>query len=361
MDTKTFGDYQVEDFVTDESFANYHFRLNETDQLFWETWILKHPGKAAMAEEAKSILDMLSLTLSRAEYKEELKHIKDAIAIEKVPGRTSEISIFRRLNWKRLPEGIRTKAIMIAAVVIPVLFVLLIGKYFLSGSFYKKEASLTIKHNSENLPIVFTLEDGTVITLAGNSSLKYPAKFTEKERKVYLEGEAQFQVTKDPDHPFKVYEDNIIATVLGTTFNVKKQSNDSVICVELITGKLGVEAISPSGELSKSIILEPNQRAIYAVYNQSLIKETWKQNKEENSARYHLVFKQSGFEEISERIKALYGVTIINRSNKKSWRFTGEFNNTTAKEVMENICLIKKLNLEIRGDTLLIKNADAIK
>ncbi len=52
MDTKEAGNYQVEDFVTDESFANYHFCLNTADQLFWEKWMLMHPDKATMAEQA---------------------------------------------------------------------------------------------------------------------------------------------------------------------------------------------------------------------------------------------------------------------------------------------------------------------
>jgi len=362
MDPKTFGDYQVEDFVTDESFANYHFCLNAADQLFWERWILKHPEKAAMAEEAKNILDMLSLTLSRTEYKEELKHIKDAITIENAPTKkTLKISIFQHLNWNRLSAATRTKAAMIAAVLIPSLLVLMIGKYLLPGSRDAKETPLATMYNSDNKPVVFSLEDGTVITLAAGSSLKYPLRFKEKDRKVYLQGEAQFQVVKDADHPFKVYQDNIIATVLGTTFNIKKQPNDSVISIELLKGKLRVEAISASGSLPQSIILEPNQRAVYASHDHSLIKETWKQNTEEDVVDDHLVFKQSGFEEISERIKALYGATVINQSNKKNWRFTGEFSNTTAKEILENICLVKKLNLEIRGDTLLIKNAAVIK
>ncbi len=82
MDTKNPENYQVEDFVTDESFANYHFCLNTADQLFWERWMLMHPDKATMAEEAKNILNLLSLTLPTNEYKEELEHIRNAINIE---------------------------------------------------------------------------------------------------------------------------------------------------------------------------------------------------------------------------------------------------------------------------------------
>jgi len=245
-------------------------------------------------------------------------------------------------------------------MLVSLLLVLIIGRYFFTQRPQVNANPLTTKHNSGNKSLVFALDDGTVVTLASNSVLDYPTQFKEKERKVYLQGEARFQVTKDPVHAFKVYQDNIVATVLGTEFNVKKQPGDSVISVELLTGKLQVDAISSSGSLPQVIMLEPNQRAVYVIHKHSLFKEVWKQSIEEDLLNSHLAFRQSGFEEIAARIKDLYGVTIINQSNKKNWRFTGEFSNITAKEVMENICLIKKLNLEIRGDTFLIKNAAVI-
>ena len=361
MDTKHPENYQVEDFVTDESFTNYHFCLNTTDQLFWGSWMLKHPDKTAIVEEAKNILNMLSLTLPANEYKQELQQIRDAISIESVSVKSNNTSIFRLLNRDKLHAGRRSKIRKAAAILIPLLLVLIAGGYFFSQRLPVNEKSLAIKHNKTNKALAFTLEDGTLVTLAANSFLKYPLEFNEKERKVYLQGEARFQVAKDQDHPFKVYQDNIIATVLGTTFNVKKQSGDSSISVELLTGKLQVETISSSGSLPRIIILEPNERAVYVFHKQSLYKEAWKPDNKENLVINHLAFRQSSFEEIAARIKALYGVTVLNQGNKRNWRFSGEFSNMTAKEVMENICLIKNLKLEIRGDTILINNAAGIK
>ena len=39
MDKKSLEEYRVEDFITDESFINYHFHRNENDKIFWEDWI----------------------------------------------------------------------------------------------------------------------------------------------------------------------------------------------------------------------------------------------------------------------------------------------------------------------------------
>ena len=354
MDTRNPENYQVEDFVTDESFSNYHFCLNTIDQSFWEKWVLTHPDKAGMVEEAKNMLTMLSLSLPAKEYKHELEDIKDAINID-------QASVFRLPNWDKAHTRRKRKAKIAAVLFVPLALLLIAGGFFFTQRFLGSRKSLATKHNNNNKPLVFTLEDGTVVTLASNSVLEYPGQFKEKERKVYLQGEARFLVTGDRDHPFKVYQDNVIATVLGTDFSVKKQPGDSIISVELLTGKLQVEAISSSGSKPQVVILEPNQRAVYVIRKQSLLKEVWMQNNQEGSLNNHLAFRQNSFEDIAARIKELYGVTVINQSSTGLWRFTGEFRNTSAKDVMENICLIKKLNLEIRGDTFLIKNAAATK
>ncbi len=361
MDIKNPRNYQVEDFVTDESFTNYHLCRNTTDFLFWENWLLKHPDKTAIVEEAKNILNMLSLTLPANEYKQELKHIRDAINMDSVSLKRNSTSVFGLLNWNKPNTGRRIKIRTAAAIFIPFLLVLIIGGYFFTQRLQVKSNSLVIKHNKDNKALAFTLSDNTLVTLAPNSSLKYPPVFDEKERKVYLQGEARFQVVNDQDHPFKVYQDNIIATVLGTDFKVKKSSGDSAISIELLSGKLQVEAISSSGSLPQSIILEPNERAVYVSHKQFLFKEARRPDNEVDVLINDLAFRQSSFEEIAARMKALYGVTVLNQSNKKNWRFTGEFSNTTAKEVLENICLTRNLKLEIRRDTFLIKNIPGIK
>ncbi len=59
---------------------------------------------------------------------------------------------------------------------------------------------------------------------------------------------------------------------------------------------------------------------------------------------------------LPQEMKSVFDVTLINQSDKKKWRFTGEFKNSTANEIVENICLLKNLNHEIKGDTIFIKN-----
>ncbi|MFR7879348.1 MAG: FecR family protein, partial [Butyricimonas paravirosa] len=64
------------------------------------------------------------------------------------------------------------------------------------------------------------LSDGTNVYLNSASELKYPVRFDEKERRVYLSGEAYFEVTKDSNRPFYVITEEVQVRVYGTEFNV---------------------------------------------------------------------------------------------------------------------------------------------
>lgn len=65
------------------------------------------------------------------------------------------------------------------------------------------------------------LADGTRVWLNAKSVLKYPVQFRGKERVVFLEGEAYFEVTKDKEHPFRVMTNREVSVkVLGTSFKI---------------------------------------------------------------------------------------------------------------------------------------------
>ena len=67
-----------------------------------------------------------------------------------------------------------------------------------------------------------TLADGTTVWVNGKSTLTFPNCFSSRTRKVELDGEAYFDVRKDPEKQFIVSTAHQSAIkVLGTKFNVK--------------------------------------------------------------------------------------------------------------------------------------------
>ncbi|WPU92983.1 FecR family protein [Mucilaginibacter sabulilitoris] len=82
------------------------------------------------------------------------------------------------------------------------------------------------------------LADGTKVWLNSTSSLKYPAVFYGKERKVELSGEAYFEVAKNPSKPFTVSVNGMSVQVLGTHFNVMAYNDEKDIKTTLLEGSV---------------------------------------------------------------------------------------------------------------------------
>lgn len=82
------------------------------------------------------------------------------------------------------------------------------------------------------------LQDGTLVYLNSDSELRYPVRFVGKERRVYLSGEAYFEVRKDTVKPFTVVMDDSEVRVLGTEFNVRAYKDESYQFTTLVSGKV---------------------------------------------------------------------------------------------------------------------------
>lgn len=99
-----------------------------------------------------------------------------------------------------------------------------------------------------------TLCDGSVIHLNAGSSLEYPSRFSARERRVRLAGEAYFEVQHE-ERPFIVEADEMRIRVYGTKFNVNAYGKGHIETV-LAEGKIG---ISLQNGVGQERILLPNQ------------------------------------------------------------------------------------------------------
>ena len=53
-------EYDVEDFVMDDSFQNYCLGKEDQDALFWKAWINDNPQKIETVRQAKKIIILLN-------------------------------------------------------------------------------------------------------------------------------------------------------------------------------------------------------------------------------------------------------------------------------------------------------------
>ncbi|SEA77271.1 FecR family protein [Pedobacter hartonius] len=127
---------------------------------------------------------------------------------------------------------------------------------------FKSTASKSTALNLLVIPKTVTyrviLADGTAIMLNSSSKLRFPLNFGGPNREVYLEGEAYFEVAKNPKRPFIVHTPLTDIKVLGTTFNVSAYG-PSAVTTSLIEG-----SVSTSAKNKKEFKLKPGMQAVYS-------------------------------------------------------------------------------------------------
>ena len=117
------------------------------------------------------------------------------------------------------------------------------------------------------------LEDGTRVWLNAESSIRFPAAFNGRERKVEIKGEAYFEVMASRSKqtgekiPFLVEASGMLVEVLGTHFNVNAYGDDHSIKTTLLEGKVKLSHPSVSSDRqnsskgSETLILKPGEQA----------------------------------------------------------------------------------------------------
>ena len=167
----------------------------------------------------------------------------------------------------------------------------------------------------------FTLQlaDGTKVYLNSATELRYPVAFVGQDRRVYLRGEAYFEVAKDAEHPFIVIADDVQVKVYGTSFNVNTHSHDGIRTV-LVEGTVGIK-----GRVSdEEYMMKPNEMAFY---NRASCEM---EVKEVNPDLYTLwrkgvlVFERESLENIMNTLSLWYDMEIFFQSESvKSLHFSG--------------------------------------
>jgi transmembrane sensor len=134
----------------------------------------------------------------------------------------------RRMNW--FPKIAVAAMLLIAAGIVVWKFVLT------NRNTYKIIQTARLERDSVELA------DGSKVYLHGSSSVRYTTSMNGARREVWLEkGEAFFEITKDPAHPFIVHIDSAEVEVLGTSFDVRR--TDSILSVAVATGKVQFTAV----------------------------------------------------------------------------------------------------------------------
>ena len=181
------------------------------------------------------------------------------------------------------------------------------------------------------------LSDGTNIKLNAGSWLKYPVQFIKGEkRKIYLKGEAYFDVAKDEEQPFIVNANDINVTVLGTEFNMSYYPEDIDINTVLVEGSVRLYREGHEENTEFSTLLEPGHKAAWNKNKKHMRVEkvdvtlytAWKSGE--------LLFKKEPFSKITKRLERHFDIVIEDRHNLlKKQVYSASFRDESIEEILE--------------------------
>jgi len=121
-----------------------------------------------------------------------------------------------------------------------------------------------VKTNTSYPAEKVTLQDGSIITIYKNSSVRFPVPFRNNKREIILTGDAFFEVAKDKEKPFTVYSGLLSTTALGTSFRVTVfDSAKKNIRVKLFTGRVIVKPADKLINWGKDVVLQPGEQVNY--------------------------------------------------------------------------------------------------
>ena len=197
-----------------------------------------------------------------------------------------------------------------------------------------------------------TLPDSSIVKLNSGSVLKVAADFGQKNRTVWLDGEAYFDIHKDKASPFYIKTpQNVEVKVTGTRFNMKCYSDNPKFDLTLIQGS--VEVKTSRDEVIKVL---PSQNIVISneFHNVSRVEEpseslVWTEGV--------LKFDHTPMSETIARIERWYGVDI-NVPDKKilGSSFTAEFKSETLDEVMRLLCISSNLRYTVDGGSITLES-----
>lgn len=209
-----------------------------------------------------------------------------------------------------------------------------------------------------------TLPDGSTVNLNSGSVLRYPAQFDNENRKVSIEGEAYFDVKKDPNHPFLVRTNGVTVRVLGTKFNVKSYPDEKTVETTLVTGKVELYANNLEiNDNNRLMVLAPNQQAIFEVQKgkkDSIISMvhnlnvdvnpiiSWKDNR--------FMFRDEKFADLAQKLKRWYNVDIkINDQKLQNTPFSGVFEKETVEQSLNALKLAAPFKYKMDKNKIIIR------
>lgn len=192
-----------------------------------------------------------------------------------------------------------------------------------------------------------TLGDGTKVWVNALSQLKFPSQFSTTERRVFLDGEAFFEVAHDPDHPFIVESKGNEIKVLGTHFNVNSYTD--LVRTTLTEGRVEV------WQDNQYVALSPGEYAAVSKGRLTKGKANLQQDLSWHNNEFY--FRKETIVNIAHQLSRWYDLDVKFRGNvQMDKEYTGSIErDVKLSQVLEMLSYVSDLKFEVDGKKLTIE------
>ncbi len=362
---KDFRLFDITDLVMDEDFARWVYEQRPEDEEAWHAWLTKNPDKHLMVAEARSILESIYIApppIAAQEIQDETARLLETI-------HQQPLTIPAKVSRMKTRTWYMAAAILVACIMGSLFYFtnLRVEKEPFTWEKMTASRQLIEQVNTSDKPVTIALPDGSSLALAPGSRIGYANHFdSSANRDVYLSGEAFFEVTKNPDRPFRVFANEIVTKVLGTSFTVRSFENDTTIQVIVRTGKVTVysQAITNTRRSSTDhkpgeVILTPNQQLVYEKAGHKFQKVLLDDPLliVSRVAEQKMEYEDASLMNVFNELSKAYGISIVYDSELlEKCTVTADLKNETFYHKLDLICTAVGASYEVIDGQVVIQS-----
>lgn len=310
--------------------------MSHREERIFQEQLRGDPSKRALVEEYRKLWDSVGSASQSGTYDLDREW---ALIRSKLPGYETGTS--------GSPGGKRRK---LAYYSYRMAAVLVIGLLLSASWYYISRMAGMERVVARDEPVEAVLEDGTHLTVNRNSTIRYKKKFMADQRKVFLSGEAWFEVARDTTRPFVIDAGEALVEVLGTRFNVNAYKENSVV---EITVESGLVAMSAKKDQEDLIVMKAGSGGTYHKGQKEL---TLIASSDPNNISWktrELYFDGSNLREVADLVNRVYGShLVIANPGLSSCEITVTFKDQSLDAILTVLEMTLDLEISRSGDEI---------